>query len=358
MRRARVLVAGVAVASLAVAAWFLHRSGPQQAPAAAPAPTVTIKTASATRSHLARRITAYGDVLSGQVVGLGFPRAGQVSRLRAMAGRRVAKGTILATLVADPAVLETYRQAVTAADLAQREWTRQQELAKLQLATASQVATAEKAYRDAAGTVVSLKQTGGGQRESAVVAPFDGVVVGVAVAEGDRIAAGTSVLQFGRVDALRVLLGIEPAARGSVHVGTAVRFVPLTGVSADDPPIAGSIAEVQDIVDPKSLLLPALVRVRSEDGRALVPGMRVRATLDAGSVDAIAVPRDAVLIDDQGAYLFQVSHDKAARINVRTGLEADGMVAVDGLRDTSLPVVVLGNYELEDGMAVTVAANP
>jgi len=37
---------------------------------------------------------------------------------------------------------------------------------------------------------------------------------------------------------------------------------------------------------------------------------------------------------------------------VRTGLERDGMVAIDGPFDAQAPVVSLGNYELQDGMRV------
>jgi hypothetical protein len=83
-----------------------------------------------------------------------------------------------------------------------------------------------------------------------------------------------------------------------------------------------------------------------------VPGMRVKGAIQVGEHKAWAVQRQAVLTDDQGAYIFQVSQGRARRVNVSKGEESQGLVAISGAMDTNLPVVVLGNYELQDGMKV------
>jgi hypothetical protein len=75
-----------------------------------------------------------------------------------------------------------------------------------------------------------------------------------------------------------------------------------------------------------------------------------------GTLSALAVPHDALLSDEQGDYVFQVRDGKARRVAVKRGLDAGGLVAVEGLADTRAPVVVEGNYELEDGMAVRESA--
>ena len=40
------------------------------------------------------------------------------------------------------------------------------------------------------------------------------------------------------------------------------------------------------------------------------------------------------------------------RVAVTQGAESQGLIAISGPVDSRLPVVVLGNYELQDGMAV------
>jgi hypothetical protein len=59
-----------------------------------------------------------------------------------------------------------------------------------------------------------------------------------------------------------------------------------------------------------------------------------------------------VLRDGRGAYLFQVKDGHALRVDVAVGVESGGIVTVSGRLDSRLKVVVLGNYELQDGMAL------
>ncbi len=352
MKRSHRIAAVVApTLLLAVVGWFLVR-GKEAAPVAAAVPPVaTVTTAPVTRRVLKRRIAAFGEIASGQVLGVSFARPGRVTRL-ATVGRQVAKGAALATLAPEPATVQGYLQATAAVDFARHEWQRQQELLKLQLATQSQVDTAEKAYRDAVGNVRALEQNGGGASESVAVAPFDGVVVSTSAALGDRVSAGSPLLQFGHTDVLKVLIGVDPLDRERVHAGTPIEVTPILGPAVEVAPIAARVGDVQGAIDPKSMLISAVVYLVGANTRGLVPGMKVRASLEVGAEDATVVPRSAVLVDEKGAYLFQVVGGKARRIEVTQGLQSEGMVAIVGVSDSTLPVVVAGNYELEDGMAV------
>lgn len=359
MKRSHRVTVVVAIALLALLGWFgwrLMRSSPAASPAAPqPALVAPVTTAKIERTMLTRRITTYGEIAAGMTLGVSFARAGQIARMVTL-NASVRKGAVLATLTPDPATLQGYRQAVTAVDVSRKEWRRQQELLKLQLATQSQVDAAEKSYRDAAGNLQALDQAGGGSSRSVFTAPFDGVVSSVSGAVGDRIAANAPVLQFARTDVLKVLVGIDPVERRFVRMGTAVTVLPFLGTTMNVPPIAARVGELQDAVDPKSMLVTAVVYLRGVDARTLVPGMKVRATLDVESQQAMAVPRSAVLVDEQGSYVFQVADGKARRVPVKEGFRSDDLVAIIGNVDAALPVVVAGNYELDDGMAVRMAA--
>jgi hypothetical protein len=50
--------------------------------------------------------------------------------------------------------------------------------------------------------------------------------------------------------------------------------------------------------------------------------------------------------------VFQVPGGTAHRINVIAGPETQGMIPIAGGINPHLAVVVLGNYELQEGMAV------
>lgn len=336
--------------------WALHRpAGGADSPASnePTEPVAQVSTALATERVLTDTLNAIGDVSSGPLVGLSFARAGQVTQLSVLPGDRVAKGATLATLALDPAAREAYAQATNALALARREADRLRQLLALQLATQSQLDAADKAVLDAAGAVKALDAQGGGATASTITAPFDGVVASVPVAQGDRVAAGAAILQLAHADALRVQIGIEPAQRRSVPPGTKATLVPISTTSDAPPAIEAVVSSVQDIVDPKTQLVSAIVTLPGATGAPLVPGMKVRASLQVGARKALAVPRDAVLSDALGDYVYQVAAGKARRVAVTKQIESDGYVGITGLTDPTLPVVTVGNYVLQDGMAVT-----
>ena len=64
------------------------------------------------------------------------------------------------------------------------------------------------------------------------------------------------------------------------------------------------------------------------------------------------VPRNAVLHDAKGSYIFQIANGHAKRIDVQTGIETDTLTEISGGFNSSLKIVISGNYELSDGMAV------
>jgi len=349
-------LAALVIVLAGLGGWWWKKHGAADAPAAVAAPVATVKSELPKVQSVPEILNAVGDVTSGQTSGLSFQRAGQVTSLGVVAGDRFARGAVLATLTPDPAVRQAYQAAVDALGLAQREWDRQKQLLSSHLATQSQADAAEKVHRDAQGALKALDEQGGGNGSSQLTAPFDGIVSTVAVVQGDRVQAGAPILQVGRADLLRVLIGIEPSDRGRVRVGTRVTLWPVVGPSTEPKPIEALLSEVQDGVDPKTQLIDVVVMLPRAVAAQLAPGMKARALLQVGAISAVAVPRNAVLTDEKGDYVFQIATGKAQRVAVVKKVDNGTLVAIDGIKDLKLPVVTEGNYELEDGMAVKDAA--
>jgi membrane fusion protein (multidrug efflux system) len=116
--------------------------------------------------------------------------------------------------------------------------------------------------------------------------------------------------------------------------------------------VPAKVADIQDVVDPKTQLVNVIAMLSPDLARAFVPGMRVQGTIELGQREMWSVPRSAVLTDEKGAYLFQVDHGKARRITVSRTVESGNVIGIDGEIDPALPVVIVGNYELQDSMAV------
>jgi RND family efflux transporter MFP subunit len=353
MSRKSIVITVIAVAIVAALGWrFLrHRPANQGTQQASVQQQVTaqVRTQLLKQASLPTELNAYGDVTTGKVEAVSFPRAGQVARLLVLVGQRVKRGVPLVTLASDPNAQAAYTQSANAVHFAQGELKRTEDLFALQLATQSQVDGARRALRDAQANLAAQRQLGGNLDAATVTAPFDGVVTAISVAQGDRLQPGATLLQLGHIDTLRVQLGIEPGDGDLVKPGMPVTLAP---VQDERQTLQSRITLVGDLIDPKTQLLSALVELPAPSARGLAPGMRVRATIHVGQHEGWTLPRQAVLTDDQGSYVFQIDQGKAHRVAVRMEGEHDGDIAVSGKLNAALPVVVLGNYELQDGMAV------
>ena len=101
-----------------------------------------------------------------------------------------------------------------------------------------------------------------------------------------------------------------------------------------------------------------LVRLRQLIACSKLLGKKSRGTrlLLPCELKGWVVPRDAVLSDAQGEYLFQVAGSKAVRVRVKRIGGDDNNSVVEGALDPARPLVTLGNYQLNDGGAVRLSA--
>lgn len=342
----------------AVAALALALAVPTAAVRAQEAPSAQVQTIVPKQAVIGPKVVAYGTVTLAQdhQSDISLPYAAQIKHLRVSVGRAVRRGDVLFVASADPAAVLAAQQAKNAAKLARGEVERTRTLLGQHLATQSQLATAERALADADQAVAAQRQLGADSGDTSVRAPFDGVVLKLAAAQGDRVAPGAVVLQLGRTGSsvpTRVTLGLNPAVRRAVAIGTPVTLASLANDAGGQPkPLQGRISAVQAAVDAKTHLVDATVELAPSDGAALIPGEAVRAVLALPGKEHWVVPRSAVLRDSQGAYVYQVDQGKARRVPVQVRVDDGAQLGVDGALQASQPLVVRGNYELTDGMAV------
>lgn len=292
-----------------------------------------------------------GDPHRARTLSLAY--GGQIVEVKVAAGETVHGGDVLLTIRADPATRSAFQQAQSALTLAQGELQRTGKLAAERLATQSQVAAARKSLSDAQAALDAQKAIGGGAAQQVVNAPADGVVTALRVGLGDRVSANAPLLDFTPAHALVAQVGVQPESGSKLHAGMPVELHSVYG-----PPqgFTGTLRMIGQSVDPQTHLLPAQVELPASVGSQLVAGAAVTAQIHAADFKAWAVPRDAVLNDDQGDFLFQVQNGHAKRVKV-TLRSADGAtVGVLGALDAQAPIIVLGVYELGDGDAVQTSA--
>lgn len=315
--------------------------------------TVSVTSVLPQRQTFHDTIDAVGTVLGDprRARSLSLAHGGQIVKLTTSAGQRVQRGQPLLTVSADPTTHQAYQQARAALELARGDLRRTEQLAAQRLATQSQLAAARKGLADAQATLNAQEAIGGSSASHVVTAPATGVVTALRVGLGERVAANAPLLDFTPAHALVAQLGVQPENRGKLHAGLPVQLQRVYGPGES---FAGTLRMIGQSLDPQTHLLPAQVELPANADATLVAGAAVTARIDAGAFRAWAVPRNAVLHDPRGDYLFQVHAGHAKRVDVTLRSPDGDTVGVQGPIDPQAPIVVLGVYELGDGDAVTV----
>lgn len=324
------------------------------------APVTAVQTVMPARGTIAQPVHAYGVVAasSSNVTTVDLPYVARIGQMRVQAGQAVTRGTPLFVVQADPAAVVAAAQAKSAAQLATDELARTQSLYDKSLATQSQLAAARKAALDAKQALDAQQQLGIGNGRATIVAPHDGVVTQVSVAQGDQVQAGAAILQLsagsrGGDARPNVTLGVEPADAGSTHPGDTVTVSGLS-TALQNARVTGRVAMVGASIDAQSQLVNIGASVPFGQS-AFIPGTRVKADIATQAGTHWIVPRNAVLNDAHGDYVYQTGSDnKAHRVNVQRVIEDGDRYGVDGALDAARPLVVVGNYELQDSAQVRI----
>ena len=350
-RRLRTMLVPIMIATLMASSGCARSSssdGDEPSTAAASKSPVVV-TEVATRLQVFHALVAgfgtlNGDSRSQQILNL--PQSGQVGTVHVVAGRRVKRGELILQLDTDPTARSGYQQAASALQLARSELTRTEQLAGDHLATASQLASAHKSLSDAEAVVQQQTRLGGASDQADLRAPSDGIVTSVSVHPGERVQAGVPLAGFTASSTLVAQIGIEPTQAASVHPGMPATIRLVYGTSQ---PLPGRVTMVADAIDPQTHLLNVLIELQPVSTADLVAGAPLSGTIDAATFSAWAVPRDAVLSDANGSYVFQNQRDRAHRVPVKV-LAPDGdTLGVSGALHAGDKVITLGAYELTDG---------
>jgi RND family efflux transporter MFP subunit len=330
-----------------VALLLVSGTGHPQTP---PAPSVLIETTAPREQILKHTVRGYGAVATSEdaVIGVSFLHPGQISRLRVRPGEVVKAGAVLLELSTDPSATLSFQMAVAALDFAKRDLARTKTLFAQHLATNAQLAAAQKAVEDAMVAIETQRKLGNDQKTEVITAPFNGYVTALTVALGDRVQPNTTVLKLAPTDRVQVTVGLQPEDAARVQTGMAAEVVP---VFTPDSRLSGVVRGATGTINPATKRLDVWVEIVAAE-QELVPGTAVSVEIVLEQHTGWVVPRDAVLRDAKGDYIFQVTGSKAERVAVKTGIETDKYTEIIGSIDTKRRIVTVGNYELQDGMAV------
>lgn len=192
---------------------------------------------------------------------------------------------------------------------------------------------------------------------SPVEAPISGSIVSTPLKVGTTVNTNSAVTMIGDIDNLQVTCPIPERYVAELKTGlnAEVSLEAYPGIV-----FSASVSRVSPVVDASTRTKEVILNFDKKDSR-INAGMFAKVKLYTTKYSGeIAVPSDAVVLNDDGsAYLFVVNdNNTVSRRNVKTGKSVDSMIQVTDNLMAGERVVFEGMLSLSEGAKVNDLSNP
>ena len=324
-------------------------------------PAVPVEVAATRRAEMAAVYTGTAPIESERAAGVVAKVQGEIRQILVDTGERVREGQLLARLDGDQMRLQVALAEATMRKL-ERDYARNTELQAKGLISAVSIDNLkyELAAAKASWELARLQLS-----YTDIRSPINGTVTGRA----ERVKIGNTVMPAGGVIAITdsalflvedlesLILNISVPERelAKLSVGQSVE---LSFDAVPGRKFAGKVDLVSPAVDPATATFRVRIRV-TDAGGLLRPGMFARvAIVYERKLDALQIPRTALLDGDGPPKVFVVKDGKAAERPVTLGLSNGAYVeVVTGLKDGE-QVVVVGQAAVKPGAVVRIVNTP
>ena len=322
-------------------------------------PAKIVHVASVERMEIAPTVAVPGTIYSRNDVRVTAGIAGQLLMV-AEPGTIVQQGDTVARIDKRPLLLQRAEQEalLQRAEINIRhlesQLRRQRELQGSNLVSEFELeqtqANRDLALNDADITKVRIRQIDDQIRRADIRAPFTGVVIERMHRSGEDVARGESLAQLTDIGNMEVRAFVPLK-----HLPRTVVGEPIS-VFATDAVYEGRIRALVPTGDVRSqtfearIDLPASARNSWTVGQLVSVAVPIRAR-----ASTIAVPRDALVLRHNGAFVFRINEDNnAEQVTIDIGDSEGNMIAVSGSLREGDRVAIRGAENLRDGSNVRV----
>jgi RND family efflux transporter MFP subunit len=290
------------------------------------------------------RNTYPGYLEEGQSVEMAFKHGGTLQQLNVKEGSAVRKGQALAR-VSSPQLESTQRSAQATLEQAQDAYDRLEKVhdngSLPEIKWREMVANLEKAQS-------SLDLANAMLDDNILKAPFDGTVASVNAEVGENIAPLKPIIRLINTKGMAVKISVPENEIAKIQVGdTAEVVIPAMG----EKHLNGKVIEKSMTASLLTHSYPVKVLVEQAD-EELTPGMIGKVVLKADISKGIIIPANAVLINQEGKFVWVVEDGHATRRKITlSGYSGTGVIVSEGLH-VGDEVIVEGYPKVSEGMKV------
>lgn len=320
-----------------------------------------VQTASVLRIELAPTVSVPGTVYSRSDVQVTAGVAGQIEMV-AEPGTIIAAGQVVARIDRTALLLQREEQdaLLERAEINLRQLNsqlrRQRELHDSNVVSEFDLeqteANRDLARSDASITRARIRQIDDEIRRAEVVARFTGVVTQRLRREGEDVARGEILARLTDIENMEVRAFVPLRHLPRTAAGSKIRI--LASQAEQD----GIIRAVVPTGDIRSQTFETIIDLPSDGRNVWTVGELVSVAVPISTAaPALAVPRDALILRQNGSFVFRISDEnRAERIYVDIGDSAGDLVAVSGSLQEGDTVAIRGAENLADGTEVRAAS--
>jgi RND family efflux transporter MFP subunit len=309
-------------------------------------------------SEVAPRVPAAGTVFSRNETQV---TAGIAGRLEWVAepGLFVAAGEAVARFDCDMLELRRERQ-VAEAERAKINFARLgREVERLEsLEEQSVIAEIEldrtRAERDLAGSDmtiarITVRETDSELGRCAVRAPFSGVVTERLQRAGEDVERSTVIARMTDTQNLEVRVSVPIRHLPRMRVGS------VASVKMNELELAGRIRSIVPAANSQSQTFEVRLELPDDAPTVVAAGQLVSVTLPLSATSALTVPRDSVVLTEDGTFVMRITEKATAeRVAVQVTESSGDRIAVRGPLESGDTIAVRGAESLEGGESVIV----
>ena len=185
--------------------------------------------------------------------------------------------------------------------------------------------------------------------DNTVTAPFDGTVTNLNAVKGESITPLKPVMRIISTEGLVVKISVPENEIAKVQLGDEAQIlIP----ALNNRRCKGHIIEKNMTASLLTHSYPVKVLIDETD-EAFTPGMIAKVVLSADVDNGIVVPSNAVLINNDGKFVWVAKDGRATRQSISiSGYSGTGVVVSEGLHSGDI-VIVEGYQKVSEGMKVS-----
>lgn len=350
VNRQTLTLAAIVLAIVIAASWYFFGDGEsaEQAQAAGGPRSVAVVTTHPVRKEFAHEVEALGTVRANESVDITAKVADRVAAIRFTEGQQVRKGDVLVELDTSEA-----RADLAAAEAAERDsrsqFKRSRELFQTKALSEAQLEQIEATLLANEARVAAARSR---VNDRIISAPFAGRVGLRNVSLGGLVSPGTVITTLDDLSVVKLDFSVPEVFLATLKPGLTVE---AQSEAYPDASFAGRVASVDTRVDPTTRSVAIRALIDNED-RRLRPGMFMTLTLRRMEGEALMLPEQAIVPENDQHFVYVVADGKAQKREVAIGRRRPGEVEIlEGLTPDD-SVVVDGTLNLRDGAPVRIQA--